>query len=75
MRKAGSVNPRRKNGEASRDVEAREGKRNKDSTDFDTMNKGLHLGVHDGAPDKTQPISVPMVQSMTSGALRTIPHY
>ncbi|KAH0972856.1 hypothetical protein GBA52_025012 [Prunus armeniaca] len=73
--KVGSVNPRRKNREAVCDVEARKGVRNKESPNLDTMNKGLHLGFHDGAPDKTQPILVPMALSITGDTLRTTPYY
>lgn len=39
------------------------------------MYKGLHLGFHDGALDKTQPILVPMEQSITGDTLRTTPYY
>lgn len=70
----GSVNPWRKNREAEHDVEAREGMRNKESPNLDMMNKGLHLGFY-GAPDKTQPISVPMAQSIIGDTLRTTPYY
>ncbi|CAB4286327.1 unnamed protein product [Prunus armeniaca] len=73
--KVGSVNPRRKNRGAACDVEAQKGMRNKESPNLDTMNKGLHLGFHDGAHNKMQPILVPMAQSITGDTLRTTPYY